>query len=171
MRVGVTGPLTGGTDDQIRTLAKLLAPSAVTELHHGDAYGVDSQAHGMFLKLKEQQPERRIEIHPGYSPANPDGIMSKRAFNAGADVVHPAKPFLDRDHDIAAQDLVIGLPRSYDEMLRSGTWATLRHAYQAGAVTLVILPDGRLKPFVPRNNLRAAVVMPATGKLEGKETG
>lgn len=54
-----------------------------------------------------------------------------------------AKDLLARDRDIAnVVAILIGAPRTDKEELRSGTWATVRYARQAG-IPIVMLPRGK----------------------------
>jgi hypothetical protein len=117
MIIGFTGTSAGMSDNQMQQLGTKLVELNATEFHHGDCVGADAQAHNlarvMFLL---------IHIHP---PTND----YRRAFCTGAHHIHTPKPYLDRNHDIVdACDVLIATPEQDEEILRSGTWATVRYA-------------------------------------------
>jgi hypothetical protein len=141
--VSVTGTAGGGTPEQLETLRQLLWRPSVIMLHHGDCIGVDSQAH----ELAQTRPvaaggNLMTVVHP---PENPEC----RAFCEGDFIMEP-KPYLKRDLAIAKScDLLIAVPLTDEERLRSGTWATVRYAYKAGRMVLIIRRDGNIVPFQP----------------------
>ena len=103
------------------------------QVHHGDAIGGDASAHDIAREF-----DAEIHIHP---PINP----KYQAFCQG-DVNYPAKDYLVRDLDIViACDLLIGMPNSYTEKLRSGTWATIRRARKTSTDHVIIYPNGKLE--------------------------
>ncbi len=91
-------------------------PGAV--LHHGDCIEGDEQAHSIALLIGYE-----VEIHP---PINPKA----RAWCKGARIVHPAKPYIERNHDIVdASSQMFAAPFGEEASEpRSGTWATVRYA-------------------------------------------
>jgi hypothetical protein len=140
--LGVTGTRKGATETQLQILRHFLYFFGPDEAHHGDALGVDSQFHDA---VRECLSDCFIVVHP---PTNP----KYRAFNEG-DLILPEKAYLTRDDDIIlASDLMIGVPFEFDEQLRSGTWATIRHTRNFKKPLIIIYPDGmlekeRLLPF------------------------
>jgi len=116
MLVGFTGTKDGMTESQREALTRTLVSLSATELHHGDCIGADAEASSIAKDLN-----LKIVIHP---PTNP----SKRSFCC-ADIILPPKPYLERNREIVkATDVLIAAPRQRHEVLRSGTWATVRHA-------------------------------------------
>jgi len=98
----------------------------VSEFHHGDCEGADQQAHEIAESLYIP-----IFIHP---PTNPVA----RAFCSGAFVILKPKPYLERNHDIVdAVDFMLAAPKG-PEVLRSGTWATIRYAKQINKPLLIL---------------------------------
>jgi hypothetical protein len=88
-------------------------------LHHGDCIGADSLADDLAAELGYT-----IVIHPPVDDR-------KRAFceRRGVRMEHVAKPYLERNHDIVtACDILIAVPHTPHEEVRSGTWATVRYA-------------------------------------------
>lgn len=115
MKVGVTATQEGATDQQLREFRLLLIQLGATELHHGDCVGGDAQAHAIARDLG-----LKVVIHP---PKNP----KLRAFCEG-DEVRREKDYIPRNHDIVDEtDILIGMPKG-PEVLRSGTWSTIRYA-------------------------------------------
>jgi hypothetical protein len=147
--IGATGSKDGGTPAQLVTLRQFLLPVS-TELHHGMCIGVDKQAHDIVLELNANdltKGSRWIAGHPGFNPVKPDDL-SKRADCTGLNETWKPKPFPDRNRDIVdACDLLVAVPSTNDEQLRSGTWATVRYADRIGKLVLIILRDGSIKPY------------------------
>lgn len=127
MKIGFTGTQNGMTPEQQYGVGNLLRGE--DELHHGDCVGADEQAHGLALIL-----EVPIVRHP---PSDD----KKRAFCEGGKEVEP-RPYLERNCDIVnATDMLIATP-SGPEILRSGTWATVRYAQKQQKPVFVVMPDG-----------------------------
>lgn len=104
---------------------------AVDVLHLGDCIGADTQAYTEAIRLGVKTI--------GHPPTNPQ----KRSFLT-YDEERPAKPYLARNLDIATEgeDGVIATPQEFVEVLRSGTWATVRYARKLGRKVYIIRPDG-----------------------------
>lgn len=121
IKVGFTGTAEGMSDTQKAQFKKTLASLPVTEFHHGDCVGADAEANGIACEL-----DINIIIHP---PEN----GYKRAYCSGASEILPAKPYLERNHDIVdAVDVLFVAPKTNEEQRRSGTWATYRYAKKVG---------------------------------------
>lgn len=122
MKVGFTGTQVGMSKSQKDSLFEILNHFNVTEFHHGDCIGADSEADAIARALGSS-----IVIHPPLDP-------KKRAFCAKpGDIVRQPQPYLDRNHNIVeAIDFLVAAPRTDEEELRSGTWATIRYARKVG---------------------------------------
>ena len=48
-----------------------------------------------------------------------------------------------------AADLVIAAPREYEEVLRSGTWATVRYTRHSFKRLIIVRPDGTIREHNP----------------------
>jgi hypothetical protein len=121
MRVGVTATQQGLTERQKTLVRARLIALGCGELHHGDCIGGDADIHEIALDLGIQ-----VIIHP---PRN----ESKRAFCEGAIEVKPAYDYLVRNrHIVQDTEHLIGCPHSRKEVLRSGTWSTIRYACNTG---------------------------------------
>jgi hypothetical protein len=78
-----------------------------------------------------------ITIHP---PSN----GKKRALCKDKGVtILPPRPYMERNQNIVNQsDVLIGVPKDTKEVIRSGTWATIRRARKRKMMILIIWPDG-----------------------------
>lgn len=104
----------------------------VEELHHGMCDGSDKECHNLARSLGG------IWI-VGHPPIN------KKLFAKDLDVdeLREPKDYLPRDHDIVDEsDDMVATPYEFQEMLRSGTWATIRYAVKARKWVTIIYPDG-----------------------------
>ena len=126
---GFTGTREGMTTQQMGHLASLLKHGKV--LHHGDCVGADAQAHNIAQGLGYTE----IILHP---PKH--NIW--QAFCKGALEILPARPYLERNHDIVdACDTLIAAPKQEQEQQRSGTWATIRYARKVGRRVVILRPS------------------------------
>lgn len=90
----------------------------IASFHHGDCIGADAEAHDIAV---EELGVERIWIHPGNNPR-------KRAYKDSPHISAPAGN-LDRNRWIVTRtDVLIGAPSTREEVLRSGTWMTIREA-------------------------------------------
>lgn len=133
--ISFTGTQQGMTQVQERRVGRLLVyrkGEGEQFVHHGDCVGSDAQMHLLALKFGY-----KVHLHP---PDNP----SKRAFcEEGVVRSWPMKPYLERNTDIAeAGDVLIATPKEYQEVLRSGTWSTIRRARKQWIPIFIIFPDG-----------------------------
>lgn len=129
-RVGVTGSANGCTAAQEQTLRVLLGRFALpAELHHGDCIGVDALANTIARSLGWRTV--------GHPPTN----RLRRAF-CRVDEWRPAAPYLERNqHIVEACEVLIAVPHT-SEMLRSGTWATVRRARKLERPCTIIYTNG-----------------------------
>ena len=118
------------TGDQAAVVARLLGKAS--EGHHGDCVGADAQFHKMCMML-----EVPIIIHP------PDDDRY-RAFCEGALVVHPPRPYLERDHIIVDScELLVATPKEAREPAPArgqGTWSTIRYARRSEKPLRIVWP-------------------------------
>lgn len=135
MRVGFTGTQKGMTLEQKAELEHILLGCLLevifgSSFHHGDCVGADAEASDIARNL-----EYRIICHPPLE-------SSKRAFTA-SDFEFPKKSYLDRNRDIVnACEILIAAPKENKEVLRSGTWATIRYARKNKVPVIIIAPKG-----------------------------
>lgn len=134
-KVAFTGTSAGLTPEQLSALRLQFFTRAPAELHHGMCVGGDAAAHAMAKRYGY-----RVVGHPGL---NKRGEPAGRAPLLGLDEVLPAKPYLKRNRDIVAgASVLFAAPKGMKEERRSGTWATVRYARQAGVPIVLFWPDG-----------------------------
>lgn len=133
--IGFTGTSKGLTESQLSELKNVLFEHPYDRIvfRHGDCIGADEQAH----QAAREAGCAMIVIHP---PSNPEF----RAFCTG-DEWEEEKPYLERNHDIVDNsDILIACPGEHNEVMRSGTWATIRYARSMETDQIVILkPSGK----------------------------
>lgn len=128
MKVGFTGTQEGATLQQARKLWLLLRDADPLEFHHGDCIGADEVAHYIAKSLG-------IYV-VGHPPTND----KKRAF-CDCDEWREPLGYLDRNKEIVSEvDAMAACPKSTEEELRSGTWATVRYSRKSNRPVTMIYP-------------------------------
>ncbi len=136
--LGFTGTRRGMTDAQLSRFRYKYAMRLPRTFVHGGAIGADEHAHQEAIKFTAA---RDIEIFPG----SRDRELYWRAKFPTLLVVEWRQPLLRNRAMVARCDRLIACPGEPDEVLRSGTWATVRYARAAGKPVTLILPDGTVK--------------------------
>jgi hypothetical protein len=122
MRVGFTGTQEGMSQHQKEQFVLKMLELQPTEFHHGDCIGADSEAHDI---VREFFPNVKIVVYPPIS-------TKKRAFKQGDEFKKP-ESYITRDYKIVdAVEYLIGTPKTNEEVIRSGTWTTIRYARRIG---------------------------------------
>lgn len=104
---------------------------ATKHLHHGDCINGDEEAAKIGHALGFI-----VHAHPPFNER-------KRAFSEFNDVIHAPKDYIPRNHDIVdGSSILIATPHTMNEVIRSGTWATIRYARQLNRELCIIFPDG-----------------------------
>lgn len=137
VKVGFTGTQVGMTEEQGRTFLSVIREvyPEITEFHHGDCVGADKHAHTIISKIISKESEVEIIIHP---PSNP----KKRAFCESENIKEPL-PYIERNHNIVDScDVLIATPKENKEVVRSGTWATIRYARKKKKEVYIIFRNG-----------------------------
>lgn len=138
MNIGFTGTQRGMTSEQAAVFSRLLAEYATPEIHHpeeirfnhGNCIGADEQAAmiagnmGMWLVA-----------YPGDNPSKQSTITSHHEYA-------PENNLKRNLQIIEDSDVIFACPGEPNEVLRSGTWMTVRHARKAGKMLIVIMPGG-----------------------------
>lgn len=132
--VGFTGTRDGMSVKQKfflrKSLEEVVKKNAKTTLyfHHGDCIGADAEAHDIAEGLGFE-----IVIHPPDEP----GL---RAFKKAA-IILPEDLYLKRNRDIVdSSHIVLGCPKERKNVVRSGTWATIRYARNKKKLWKIIRP-------------------------------
>lgn len=133
--------------NQRSAFTDVLRATGMTEFHHGDCVGADAQAHEIVADLF---PDVDIHIHPPTKDdyrANCFQRTQQLSLERSLKIFqHPTRPYLDRNRDIVdSSDLVLAAPNTYGEVLRSGTWATVRYAWKINTPIIIVNPDGSLR--------------------------
>jgi len=136
VKIGFTGTQDGMTVRQKSTFTGVVQAYAGTplEFHHGMCVGADEEAHIIVRTLLGR--DATIVGHP---PVD----QSRANMDLDCDQLWRTTSFLTRNADIVyCTRLLIATPRQNHEVLRSGTWATIRKARQVGRDYVIIFPDG-----------------------------
>jgi hypothetical protein len=122
VKVSFTGTREGMSAWQKQQLVKFLEEhrNQVALFAHGACSGADVEAHYMVRDVCGSSTF--IAVFPS--------TAKTRVHVQGADYVADPKPPLERDRDIVdcGCDLLLAAPLQMSEVLRSGTWSTIRYA-------------------------------------------
>jgi hypothetical protein len=136
---GFTGTQHGMTTAQHTTLTEFLSrlSGRLAEFHHGDCIGADEEAAAIMRRLSRGvTPPTRIICHPPQNEA-------KRSALRLWDEARPALPYLQRNKVVVDEtSVLLAAPGQANNVLRSGTWSTIRYAQQLGRPVHLFLPDG-----------------------------
>jgi len=98
---------------------------------HGDCVGADAEFDSICRTLDFDRYKR-----PGKGPR-------KYRANTSARYLSVPRPYLERNRAIVMDsDEMIAAPNTMRNVVRSGTWATIRYAVTAEMPIMVYLPDG-----------------------------
>lgn len=139
--LGFTGTRSGLTESQkatLRTWLEKYSPWEVDEFVHGGCVGADADAHRIAKSLGM------------WTHVYPCDIVDMQAELPDADeTAKPMAPLL-RDRLIAGVcDILFVCPKELVEIIRSGTWATMRYARKAGHDVVIIWSHGRPEKIAP----------------------
>jgi len=133
VKVGFTGTRRGMTLAQQKAVASLVDKTKPKLALHGDCVGADADFHQICFR------KCPIQIYPS-------NIPKQRAFCAGAErVFSPEDPLMRNRSIVDRADFVIATPGEAYEVLRSGTWSTIRYARKRGKRLYVVFPDGTVE--------------------------
>lgn len=130
---GFTGTRERLSSFQRTHLVKFLTLADPSALRHGDCVGADYEAHLLCLTMG-------IFVH-----VHPPVRELYRAFAriTWGGVVYDPKPYRDRNIDIVdGSAYLIAFPKEEHEVLRSGTWQTVRYARSQKKDVFIFFPDG-----------------------------
>lgn len=136
VEIGYTGTRQGMTIEQHAALCKIMLcyhkTSGEFRWHHGLCIGGDEQCHNL-AKIFDFY----IRGHP---PTNEKLIADLYGFQS----IASAKHYIERNHDIVDEtEILIATPKEAQQILRSGTWATIRYAKKIGRRVVLIPPNGK----------------------------
>jgi hypothetical protein len=119
MIIGFTGTRNGLTDEQDEALSELVNRLQPGEVHHGMCVGADEAFHKIVVA-----GEYFVNIE-GHPPTIPDHMMEYNEEEFFK--IHFPRPYLERNRDIVKQSqMLIACPEG-PEVIRSGTWSTIRY--------------------------------------------
>jgi len=119
---------------QINSLIHLLINLKGDKFHHGDCEGGDVEGAACAIDLGYY-----IVCHPPISPRH-------RGWFKQNDETRVQYEYVVRDHHIVDESQVlIAAPHTSYEIVRSGTWTTMRYARSLKRKIYVIKPDGTIE--------------------------
>lgn len=140
---GFTGTQVGMTGDQREVVWKTMEAAVAeygkndVEARHGDCVGADQQFHSICRALGLWVV--------GFPPVQED----RRAW-CDFDEERKPREYLDRNKDIVnASHVLVACPSGDVELLRSGTWSTVRFARRVGVPVVLVLPSGEIQKAGP----------------------
>lgn len=137
--LGFTATREKVTPEQEITLTRILIQNFVygyREFHHGCCVNGDE----LGAKLAKQVGYTVI-AHP---PTNKT-LFSQHSFDI-SDIRQPELDYIQRNERIVeASNILLAVPGTPEEVVRSGTWATIRYARKCSKLRVIIFPDGKLK--------------------------
>ncbi len=139
-----TGTRLGMTPEQKRGVILTLNLLQPRTLIHGGAKGADSEAHNLAHEFEYTDAPPFFEVWPADERSSEHWIkILTHTDGRLASRVHPVMLPLARDLVMAKQcDHLIACPATTTEVVRSGTWATIRYARAARKPITIIAPDG-----------------------------
>ncbi len=134
-KIGFTGSREGPTREQKTVWGNLAPWLKGIEMHNGCADGADAYVMGNLP----------IPASLVAWPANREGDARAKALLGVTIVIMGIMPPLERNRFIVdSSHGMVAMPITVEEVQRSGTWATIRHARRTKKPVLVIRPDGLL---------------------------
>ena len=126
MVVGITGSRNGINEYQKNVFEYLIDKYEISSLHHGMCVGADSVISNIAY-------DKGIYII-GHPPSNDKMVCNECKVHITLD----PKDYLKRNKNIVDKsNVLIAFPSTDKEVLRSGTWATIRYSYKK---TIIIYP-------------------------------
>lgn len=143
MDIGFTGTQNGITIYQSARLGYELSQfePELSSASHGLCIGADGQFHDI---VKILVPGIWIVGHPGLEKGHPKRV--DRDCDEYREIPSGQKPTIERNHHIVDEcHFLFACSGDMEEVLRSGTWATIRYASKQGRDGIIIFPDGSIR--------------------------
>ena len=125
----------GGSYESLPPIGSPLGHPVKPIVGHGDCVGADAEFDAIATSMG-------LERH-----IYPCDIQSMRAhceLRGAIQISEPARPLIRNQRLVTDSMVMIATPKEYQEVLRSGTWSTIRHARKRSSVLLLVTPDGNL---------------------------
>lgn len=117
--IGVTGSRWGMDEARQGVFGYIYTRLGGHEFHHGMCSGVDTQSHELVRTLS----------HTSKIVGHPPIVQGKFYTESDCDELMEPEEYLKRDKNIVDRvEVMVGVPETAEEKLRSGTWATIRYA-------------------------------------------
>lgn len=132
MVIGVTGSRKGMNDYQINMFGYIVQGLEVDVFRHGVCTGTDETSS---IIMRNLRPDTYIIGHP---PLLDTHLSNSAVFDALEDKYE----YLERNkHIVDNSNLLVGIPDTDKEKLRSGTWSTIRYAKKKGVKVIILYPE------------------------------
>lgn len=139
IRCGFTGTRQGMTTQQKATVRGMLKGMQPNVINHGGCVGADEDFHNIYKELYIMD---RLITKINIYPSNMYGTQMPRDTDEEWVEYFPPDEPLKRNHTIIDNSwILIACPKEDQEVLRSGTWATIRYAKPSIPV-FIVFPDG-----------------------------
>jgi len=143
MKAGITGTQKDMNEIQEKNFIYFLEQyQPISEFHDGNCIGSDIHARRILFETLKHPIE--FHIHPStlnsfVKPFRPNLTKINHKI-----IEYPVKPPLERNHDIVKVNVLFATPKENLEVIRSGTWATIRYAKKWNIPVYILYPDGRV---------------------------
>lgn len=143
--IGFTGTRSGMTPSQktavVRILERCGSKYGSLDGHplvgHGDCKGADEEF---------DEIARTLQCVRHIFPSNLEQTRAHCEKRGAIEISLPAPPLTRNVWIVDRSFVLIATPRESVEVLRSGTWATIRRARKSNVRLLLVTPDGSLAP-------------------------
>jgi hypothetical protein len=133
MKLAFTGSQRGMTARQFEAFMEFMKDPRWTEFGNGLCIGADAEA---VRHVAFGRPDIKITGFPSNVPHKLAWGVTRLCYR-----VHPPKPPLDRNVDIAEWcDEMVATPKEEEEVIRSGTWTTIRRARERNKPVHILEP-------------------------------
>ena len=130
IEIGFTGTQDGISEERLNDIGKIIADYHADYervwLHHGACLGADTQVHSKYFNKVHA-----VIVHP---PVIQDkqGVWPIGGLEPNTYWRTPYDYLVRNRHIVRECDVLIAAPATPNEVLRSGTWATIRYARKIG---------------------------------------
>ncbi len=136
-KLGITASRNGITEKQKEAFLDWLKEQDIDMVHHGCCIGGDEEIHDIIREFNE---EILIFGHPAI-------VASKYKSDCKCDIWWVIKKPLDRNHDIVNSSEIMAAFPAGPEIIRSGTWATIRYTKKMYKKLYIFWPDGEVYDY------------------------
>jgi hypothetical protein len=139
MKVVFTGSQDGMTRVQADVVYQWLVQhdDIIEEIRHGGCIGADKEFHDFCQHFNLGE---LVEVYPSNIPSK-QAVINPEAYK----IKHPPDFPLERNKTMVyASEVCLATPKEADEVMRSGTWATIRYARKNHLKVVIIEPSGAI---------------------------